>query len=168
MARKFSTPARRAYSPADRDTFTRESFPGRAVRTIDIETELRQERQDLLRALDKERQLRLQAEEAPLVYREESLRREMEFSKTVQEADLKLSRALGDKSRLSSELAKSQERLSQSQRDSADKIKNLSEQVTQLQRLLKQQDADTKSSIGRSHSDHSQELKQLARSSKAD
>jgi chromosome segregation ATPase len=138
----------------------------RATRAIDIEVELRRaklEQQDLLRELDKERQLRQQAEDASLIHKEETLRQAMEHSKTAQETELKFSRVQGEKSRLSNELAKVQEQLSQCQRDSTDKIRNLTERTTQLQRMLKQQDDASKSSSERSQSDHSQEIRQLTR-----
>lgn len=183
MSREFTTPNPRRSGSYTRSPLTAEreglrsslashretesgTLSGRGVKSVDIETELRKakiERTDLLRDLDKERHLRQQAEEAALIHKEESLRREMEHSKLSQEAELKFSRVQSEKTRLASEVAKVQEQLSLSQRDSADKVRNLTDRVSQLQRMLKQQDDTSKLSLERSQSDHSQELKHLTR-----
>jgi chromosome segregation ATPase len=118
-------------------------------------------RQELLRDLESERYQRNRTEEALLVLKEDSLKHEMDDSRTLQELELRLNRAQSEKTMLSNELDRLHASYDQLQSTSSERVRALDERLAQQQKAYRQLEDSARLSSERARDEHFSEVRDV-------
>lgn len=118
-------------------------------------------RQDLLRDLEDERYQRNRADEALLIIKEESLKREMDDSRTLQELELRVNRLQSEKSMLNNELERLHSTYDQLQTTSAERLRAQEDRLSQQQKAYRQLEDSSRLNSDRAREEHYSEIKDI-------
>ncbi|CAG9316297.1 unnamed protein product [Blepharisma stoltei] len=120
-------------------------------------------RNDFLGELENEKAKRTMAEEAVMIQKEESFKREMEDRRIIQDLETKLSRSNNEKGILSQELENLQEQFQKLQSSAMERYRAYDEKITQQDRLYKQLEETSRNNLDRTKKEHLQEVFEINR-----
>ncbi|CAG9329321.1 unnamed protein product [Blepharisma stoltei] len=120
-------------------------------------------RNDLLGELENEKAKRAMAEEAVMIQKEESFKREMDDRRVIQDLETKLSRANNEKGILNQELENLQEQFQKLQNSTMERYRAYDEKLSQQERLYKQLEETSRNSLDRAKKEHLQEVFEINR-----
>ncbi|OMJ76284.1 hypothetical protein SteCoe_24380 [Stentor coeruleus] len=120
-------------------------------------------RSDLLKDLDAEKARRSYAEENFMIFKEESLKREMEDGRTIQELEAKLNRMGNEKNMVIMELENLQEQYDKLHANSQERIRGLEERINQQERQGRQLEETNRQVLDRTKKEAEQNLYEISR-----
>ncbi|OMJ83411.1 hypothetical protein SteCoe_15680 [Stentor coeruleus] len=120
-------------------------------------------RSDLLKDLDTEKARRSYSDEALMLYKEETLKREMESARTIQELEAKINRQVNEKNMVILELENLQEQYDKLHSATQDRIRSLEEKLSQQERQSRQADESGRQVLDRTKKEAEQKIYEISR-----